>query len=257
MSQEKSRKQSRKQQLQHDHRPENIARRLQQAPQPRRLADLVLGAIDGCVTTFAIVCGAYGAGFPPLVVVVMGFANLLADGFSMAVSNYEAVSTEQHYADTARRTEEQHIALVPEGEREEVRQIFAAKGFSGESLEIIVNTVTSDHKLWVDTMLQEEYGLAPIEPNPLASAWWTFCAFVAIGLIPLLPFLVPGIAQSRQFFASAVLAGIVFFAIGLVKGWVNSRSLLASGLRTFVLGGGAAFLAFATGYFLRLIFGIQ
>lgn len=241
-------------QLQRDHRPENIARRLQKSPQPRRLGDLVLGAIDGCVTTFAIVCGAYGAGFSPLVVVVMGFANLLADGFSMAVSNYEAVNSEQHYQEAARLTEEQHIALVPEGEREEVRQIFAAKGFSGESLEIIVNTVTSDHKLWVETMLQEEYGLAPVAPNPLASAWWTFCAFVTVGLVPLVPFLLPSIAQSTQFFASTVFAGISFFAIGVVKGWVNRHSLWIAGFKTFVLGSGAASLAFLTGILLRNLF---
>ncbi|WP_226664297.1 VIT1/CCC1 transporter family protein [Microbulbifer aggregans] len=239
-----------------DHRPENIAQRLNEAPKPRRLSDLVLGAIDGCVTTFAIVSGAFGAGFPSLVVLVMGIANLLADGFSMGVSNYEAVSTERHFADSARRTEEQHIELVPDGEREEIRQIFAAKGFSGKSLEIIVDTVTADKNLWVETMLQEEYGLAQIPPNPLASAWWTFCAFVVVGLIPLLPFLFPVADLPSQFFISAVLAGFVFFCIGLLKGWVNNRSLLASGLRTFILGGGAASLAYATGYLLRNLSGV-
>lgn len=247
---------SHQQKLRQEHRPENIARRLQQSPKPRRLSDLVLGAIDGCVTTFAIACGAYGAGFPPMVVVVMGFANLFADGFSMAVSNYEAVSAERHFADEARRTEEQHIELVPDGEREEVRQIFAAKGFSGESLEVIVNTVTSDHKLWVETMLQEEYGLASIDPNPLASAWWTFCAFVVVGLVPILPFLIPGIAPATQFGASTILAGIIFFGIGLVKGWVIGHRILLSGCKTFVLGGGAAALAFLTGYLLRILFNI-
>lgn len=249
-------KHSSHQKLLRDHRPENIARRLNETPKPRRLSDLVLGAIDGCVTTFAIVSGAFGAGFPSVVVLVMGIANLLADGFSMGVSNYEAVSSERHFAEAARRTEEQHIELVPDGEREEIRQIFSAKGFSGESLEIIVDTVTSDQNLWVETMLQEEYGLSQIPPNPLLSAWWTFCAFVLVGLVPLLPFLFPVVDLSSQFLISAVLAGIVFFCIGLLKGWVNNRSLLPSGLRTFVLGGGAASLAFATGYLLRNLSGV-
>ncbi|MFD1216948.1 VIT1/CCC1 transporter family protein [Microbulbifer celer] len=245
---------ARRQQLRQEHRPENIARRLQQPPEPRRLSDLVLGAIDGCITTFAIVCGAYGAGFPSSVVVVMGIANLIADGFSMAVSNYEAVGAEQHFFESARRTEEQHIELVPEGEREEIRQIFAAKGFRGESLELIVNTVTSDRRLWVDTMLQEEYGLSRVFPNAFASAWWTFIAFVVVGLIPLTPFLFSGLTQTQEFVGSALLAGVVFIAIGLVKGVVNRTARLRSAFRTFLLGGGAAALAFCVGYLLRQAF---
>jgi len=243
-------------QLIRDHKPENIARRLGQEPRPRRWSDLVLGGIDGCVTTFAIVSGAYGAGFPPLVVLVLGFANLIADGFSMAVSNYEAVSAEYRFAERARTTEEQHIALVPEGEREEIRQIFANKGFDGEILERIVETVTSNRTLWIETMLQEEYGLARLAPNPLASAGWTFAAFVMVGLIPLLPFLLPQLALSDQFPLSALFAGLVFFAIGVAKGMVFQTSLWRAGFSTFALGGSAAALAFVTGYVLQRALGV-
>ncbi|WOX04142.1 VIT1/CCC1 transporter family protein [Microbulbifer pacificus] len=245
-----------RQKLLHEHRPENIAQRLGQPPRPERMSDLVLGAIDGCITTFAIVSGAFGAGFSPLVVLVMGVANLLADGVSMAVSNYEAVNAQQRFAEHARRTEEQHIRLVPEGEREEIRQIFAGKGFSGENLEHIVDTVTADRTLWVDTMLSEEYGLSLIDPNPLASAWWTFVAFVLVGLIPLLPFFFNGENFTQKFAISTALAGLVFFSIGLLKGWVFQSSLLRAGLGTFLLGSTAAGIAFAVGYLLQGMFGV-
>lgn len=243
-------------QLQRDHRPENIARRLGQPLRPNRMSDLVLGAIDGCITTFAIVSGAFGAGFSPLVVVVMGVANLLADGVSMAVSNFEAVNAQQRFAEHARRTEEQHIRLVPEGEREEIRQIFANKGFSGENLEHIVDTVTADRGLWIDTMLSEEYGLAQIEPDPLASAWWTFIAFVVVGLIPMLPFFFGGSDFTQKFVISTTLAGLVFFSIGLLKGRVFQGSMLRAGLGTFLLGSSAAGIAFAVGYILQQAFGV-
>ena len=234
-------------QLLRDHLPGNIARRLDQPPTPSHLSDAVLGAIDGCITTFAIVSGAFGAGFSPVVVLVMGVANLLADGVSMAVSNYEAVNAQKAEVEHARRTEEQHIRLVPEGEVEEVRQIFARKGFSGESLENIVSTVTDNRTLWIETMLREEYGLSDIPPNPLASACWTFGAFVAVGMVPLLPFLFRGLSMPRQFLLSTLLAGLVFFLIGLVKGWVHSSSLLRAGMRTFALGIFAAAVAYFVG----------
>lgn len=244
-------------QLQREHRPENIARRLRQAPRPNRMSDLVLGAIDGCITTFAIVSGAFGAGFSPVVVLVMGIANLLADGVSMAVSNYEAVNAQRRFVEHARRTEEQHIRLVPEGEREEIRQIFANKGFSGENLEHIVDTVTANRGLWIDTMLSEEYGLGQTEPDPRASAWWTFAAFVLVGLIPLLPFFFGGDNFAQKFAFSTGLAGLVFFSIGLLKGWVFRTSLLRAGLGTFLLGSCAAGIAFAVGYSLQRLFGVS
>lgn len=239
------------------HQPENIARRLARQPKSQKFSDFVLGAIDGCVTTFAIVSGAFGAGFSASVVLVLGFANLLADGFSMAVSNYEAVNAEREHREAVRRSEEWQIELVPEGEREEIRQIFANKGFSGETLEKIVSTITDSRELWIETMLTEEYGLNRTIFNPMTSGLVTFGAFVAVGAIPLLSFLLPGLDMKAQFFSSAALAGLMFFMIGMLKGRVYSRRILRSGIGTFLLGGTAAILAFLTGYLLRQFFGVD
>lgn len=52
--------------------------------------DMVFGAIDGIVTTFAIIAGVYGASLSASLILILGFANLFADGFSMGVSNYVA-----------------------------------------------------------------------------------------------------------------------------------------------------------------------
>ncbi|AMX03802.1 VIT1/CCC1 transporter family protein [Microbulbifer thermotolerans] len=250
-------KESGRKALLREHRRENIARRLQRKPRSQKVSDFVLGAIDGCVTTFAVVSGAFGAGFSPLVILVMGFANLLADGFSMAVSNFEAVDAQRKHLAAARRTEERHIALVPEGEREEIRQIFANKGFSGETLESIVTTITADRELWIETMLTEEYGLGQERVSPLVSALVTFTAFVFIGVVPLTPFLFSSLEQQVQFNISALLAGLMFFVIGMLKSLVYARPVLRSGFSTLLLGGAAAALAFLIGYWLRALFGID
>lgn len=240
-----------RQALLEEHRPERIRARLGRGPRSQRVSDFVLGAIDGCVTTFAIVAGAFGAGFSESVVLVMGFANLIADGFSMAVSNYEAVSVERDQAAAAARTERQHIDLVPEGEREEIRQIFQRKGFCGQVLDEIVATITANRQLWVDTMLTEEYGISRSARRPLGSALVTFVAFIGVGTAPLLPYLVSPLSTSEQFYSSAALAASTFFAIGLCKGLVFSQHVLAAGIKTLIFGGGAALLALAVGFFLR------
>ena len=115
--------------------------------------------MDGTVTTFAVVAGVAGAGLPRGVAIILGMANLLADGFSMAAGNYLSTKTDRELVDRARRVEEMHVEQVPDGEREEVRQIFAAKGFEGQILDEIVNVITTDRRRWVDTMLTEELGL--------------------------------------------------------------------------------------------------
>ncbi len=240
-----------------NHHPERVRQRLQNKSGHSHVSDAVLGAIDGCVTTFAVVAGAYGAGFPAYVALVLGFANLLADGFSMAVSNYESVKAQREYVDSVRSVEEHHIDHIPEGEREEIRQIFAGKGFEGALLEDIVQTITRDKELWIDTMLQEEYGLQTTFPNPWRAGLTTFVAFLAVGVIPLLPLLVPGLAPDRQFLISTVLACAMFFAVGMLKSLVFSRPLLVAGLQTLLTGGGAAALAYAAGLLLRNVFGIE
>lgn len=233
------------------HEAEAIAVRLAGAREHSYLGDAVLGAIDGCVTTFAVVAGVAGASLPASVAVILGFANLIADGFSMAASNYQRAKSEHGLLEKARAIEEMHVRLVPEGEREEVRQIFAAKGFQEEELERIVEVITRNPKLWVDTMLTEELGLKLELPKPSMAALATFAGFSAAGLVPLVPYLVPGFLLQQTFWASTLLTGLTFFGIGLMKGRVLRHSLLKSGLETLVVGGAAAGLAYAVGEWLR------
>lgn len=234
------------------HTPAAIRTRIAAATEHSYLGDFVLGAIDGAVTTFAVVAGVAGAELSSGVAVVLGLANLLADGFSMAASNYLSSKANRDVVEHARRVEEMHIDEIPEGEREEIRQIFAGKGFDGGLLEQIVEVITQDRHRWVDTMLTDELGLQLDPPSPWKAAITTFAAFALAGMIPLLPiFLFDGDVGGRTFVASSTLTGTAFFLIGVAKARVVQQSWLRSGLETFLIGGAAAGLAFLVGWLLR------
>lgn len=234
--------------LEAEHTAEAIRQRLAERKPYSYLGDAVLGAIDGCVTTFAVVAGVAGANLPRSVALILGLANLVADGFSMAVSNYQRNKSEREIIERARRTEERHIDEIPEGERREIEAIFAGKGFAGEVLRDIVRVITRDRRRWVDTMLTEELGLRLVAPHPHRAALITFVAFCAAGMIPLLPFVSPiAVGAAGMFWVSSVATATAFFAIGMAKGHVLDRPVLRSGLETLLVGGSAALLAYLVG----------
>lgn len=234
--------------MEHEHTIEAIGERISAGPRQNYLRDWIYGGIDGAVTTFAVVTSVVGAQLSPMVIVVLGFANLFADGFSMAASNFLGTKSEHDDMRRLAAIEHRHIEVAPDGEREEVRQIFAAKGFAGEDLERVVELITSDRDRWVRTMLTEEYGL-PLQPR---SAWMaaisTFSAFILCGLIPLFPFL---LGVTKAFPSSLLLTSAVFFLIGSIKSRWSTVSWWRSGLSTFFVGGIAAALAYLVGLFLR------
>ena len=213
--------------------------------------DFIYGAFDGSVTTFAVVAGAIGASLSPMIVVILGFANLFADGFSMAVGNYQAAKARIEYIQKERAREEWEIDNMEESERQEIRDIYAKKGFTAELLEEIVKVITTRRKVWVDTMMKEELGLIEDGRRPLDTAASTMFGFVIIGVIPLIPFLfiyVTGIHLNSESFAySVVSTSVAFFLIGVIKGKIVKKPLIRSGAMTLFVGGIAATVAYLVG----------
>jgi vacuolar iron transporter family protein len=242
--------------IKNTHHPGAIKERLDEQHKHSYLGDAILGGIDGGITTFAVVAGSIGAGFPQVVIIVLGFANLLADGFSMAASNYLGTKSRRDRVKEARKVEKDHIRSFPEGEREEIRQVFARKGFEGSVLESIVDGITENEELWINTMITEEHKL-PIEmPSPVSAGLATFFSFLVIGLIPLLPFVIPDLSEDLRFIASSVATGISFLGIGLAKGFVLNGRVIRSGIETLLTGGGAATLAYLIGSWLQQTYGV-
>lgn len=234
--------------LEHNHTVEEIRQRLDRDPQGSYLRDWIYGGIDGTVTTFAVVAGVVGADLPGTVVLVLGLANLVADGFAMGAGNYSGTKAELDDYGRLLAIERKHIALIPSGEREEIRQIFSRKGFSGPELERIVDVITADEDRWAKTMAVEEYGLAPATRSPMLAALSTSAAFLLCGLVPLVSYL---IAYSLA--ACVVATGLVFFAIGALKSRWSLASWARSGLETLLIGMSAAGLSFCIGFGLKTI----
>lgn len=220
----------------------------------QHLADAVLGATDGIVTTFAVVTGAAGANLSAGVVLIMGFANLAADGFSMAIGNYLGARSQQAYWTAERSRELWEIEHLPHAEREEVRRLYARKGFQGKLLDDIVKTLTSDKQRWVDEMMREELGIQEERISPYSSALVTFGAFVFGGWFPLAPYAWaiwnPGSGQAALPIAIGV-TGLALFAVGAARRFMMRTPWWRSGLEVFVVGGFAASCAFVVGYLLR------
>jgi len=242
--------------LHDEHTQEAISRRLKAATRHSYLGDFILGAVDGAVTTFAIVAGAAGAKLENDIVLILGLANVLADGLSMAAGNFLRAKADRQLLEQFRSIEEQHIDTIPEGEREEVRQIFAAKGFEGDVLEKIVQVITEDRQQWVNTMLTEEWGLRLDPPSPWRAGLATFVAFLLAGMVPLIPAIVnlKGHADIT-FLYSSILTGITFYLIGFIRGKVIDGRPIISGVETFCIGSGAALLAYLVGVVLEQAIG--
>ena len=228
----------------HSHAPTAIADRLAAGGKSGPLKDLVYGAIDGTVTTFAIVAGVEGAGLSHGVIVALGIANILADGFSMAAANYSGTKAELDDRKRIVHIEEDHIQNHREGELEELRQILAKRGLSGEVLGAAVEAISAQKDKWLNLMLTDEYGLTKDEPHPMRAALATFGAFLVAGSVPLLPFV---FGTPDAFRTSVILTLVTFFIIGTAKSRWSLSPWWRSGAETLFIGAVAAAIAYGVG----------
>ncbi len=219
------------------------------------LPEIVYGSMDGIVTTFAVVAGSAGADFTINVVLILGMSNLIADGLSMSIGSYLSKKSELDNYHKHRRIEEWEVENMPDTERREVEEIYKAKGFSGAELDMVVNRITSNKHVWIDTMMKDELGLSLEKKSPFSSGLSTLMSFIMAGALPLIVsvFAYYGALGLQPFFLSSLVTLLAFVVIGYIKTYVTKIGLLRSLTETLVLGASAATAAYFLGDFLEKI----
>jgi len=213
------------------------------------IRDAVFGANDGIVTTFAVIAGVAGANLPLSTVLILGFANLFADGLAMGLGNYLGTKSEVEYINQERRTEDWEVKHIPSQERKEIEAIYYRKGFRGQDLTRAVQAITSNKKAWVETMMIEELGLpAEKSAHPVKNGLATFAAFALAGLFPLLPYV---FGFPRAFNTSIMVTGLALFSVGSLRAIITKKNWLKSGLEMLAVGAIAATAAFVTGHLIN------
>lgn len=217
------------------------------------LREFVYGGIDGAVTTFAVVAGAVGADLDASIIIILGFANLLADGFSMSVGAYLSAKSEKENYNKHRNIEYWEVENIPDKERQEIVEIYQAKGFEGELLEKVVDVIVSDKDRWVNEMMKDELNMMEDSKSPFKIGLATLASFILIGLIPLIVYVYDliWITDIDLFFWTSLFTGLAFLVVGWLKSFVNQTNTLKSISETLLLGFLAALVAYFVGDFLE------
>ncbi len=221
------------------------------------IKSFVYGGLDGIVTTFAVVAGVVGADLSARVVLILGVANLIADGISMAFGDYLSTKAENEYAAAERVRETWEVQNYPDGEKREMIELYTEKGISPEDAKIAVEALSKIEKPWVDIMMVEELGLVENRESPLKNALVTFGSFVFFGAIPVLIYIfakfIPFFA-AHTFALACSLTGITLFILGTLKIYFTRQPWYRAGTEMLLLGGFAAAAAYVVGVMLgRLV----
>ncbi len=222
------------------------------------LGEMVYGGLDGIITTFAVVSGVAGAQLGTPVILILGLANLLADGFSMATGAYLSSKSEREYYRKEWEREAWEVKHFPDGERAELQEVYVSRGYTDEEAAQLVEIQSRNPERWVKAMMIDELGMMEDETNPLINGLVTLASFVIAGAVPLVVYLIGlafPISPDMAFPISIASSGLALFALGATKVLVTKLNPIRSGLEMLVVGGLAAGVAYVVGALLKGIGG--
>jgi VIT1/CCC1 family predicted Fe2+/Mn2+ transporter len=215
------------------------------------LSDIILGGQDGLVNVLGVILGIAAATSDPRIVLVAGLAATFAESISMGAVAYTSTLADAAFYESEKSREYRHIKRAPKVEQQEIREIYQQKGFAGEFLERIVDTIIANEDVWVAVMMAEEHQLSPVNrKQALRSAFVVGISAIVGSLIPLLPFFVFPISVGML--ASILLSALVLFAVGVYKARVTVGHPARSGLEMAVIGTVSALAGYAVGLVLKV-----
>jgi VIT1/CCC1 family predicted Fe2+/Mn2+ transporter len=215
------------------------------------LSDVILGGQDGLVNVLGVILGVAAATGDTSIVLVAGLAAAVAESVSMGAVAYTSTLADADYYESERAREYRHIKDLPQIEKAEVRSIYARKGFKGDLLDNIVETITTNQDIWVAVMMAEEHQLTPVDRSSAWKAAFVVGLSAIIGsLIPLVPFLFLPVLPSM--ILSVVITAAVLFGVGVYKARVMIGNPVKSGLELALIGTISALAGYAIGVLLKV-----
>jgi predicted membrane protein (TIGR00267 family) len=210
------------------------------------LRDVILGGQDGLVNILGIILGVIAGGGSDTVLLAAGFAAAITESISMGAVGYTSSVSERDYYQAEREREASEIAATPEAERQEIRDIYAAKGFTGKLLDDVVETITANRDTWLGTMMDEELHLQPVQSRDILRTAVVITIATLIGhLIPLAPFVV--LPRTEALVLAVALSALALFGVGVYSAVTLVGDWRMSGLRMVAIGLGAAGVGFLVG----------
>src|SRR5512136_3042864 len=210
------------------------------------LSDIILGGQDGLVNVLGVILGVAAATSDPRIVLVAGLAATFAESVSMGAVAYTSTLADADYYEAERAREFRHITDVPHLEKNEIREIYLRKGFKGELLEHIVETITANEDVWVAVMMSEEHQISPTDrKQAIRSALVVGLSALLGSLIPLAPFAFLPVVNSM--WVAVVITALVLFGVGAYKARTTVGHPGKSGLEMAIIGTLSALVGYAVG----------
>ena len=215
----------------------------------------VFGVNDGLVSNTSLIMGVAGASVGADLVVTSGVAGLLAGALSMAAGEYVSMRSQREMFEYQIGLERDELHEYPEEEAEELALIYSARGMELEDARHITRELVKNHDAALDALAREELGLNPGDlGSPWGAAAFSFLAFAAGAIVPLLPFLL-GLPLARAVLVAAVVAGLALFGVGAALSLFTGRNAWLGGLRMVAIGGGAGAVTWFIGHLLGTAIG--
>lgn len=218
------------------------------------LKEVVYGGIDGIVTTFAIVAGFSGVSMldggslniPIVVVLLFGLANLLADGFSMAVGEFLSARAEKKLYFKEYKKELREIKGNTEFEYDESIDLLRKQGMIEEDAKKIIYVYKKYPHFWTDFMMRYELEMSHPDQSQFRGAAITFASFLFFGIIPLIPYMVK-FQACNLFIVSYVFTCVALLTLGWLRAKFTKENVLLSIGEIVGLGTVAAMIAYFVG----------
>jgi VIT1/CCC1 family predicted Fe2+/Mn2+ transporter len=207
------------------------------------LRNFVFGTSDGLVTVLAFVAGVSASLAEQRLVLLAGISEMFAGALSMGLGAFLGTRAERDLYTAERAREEQEVRDMPHLERAEIRDIYRKKGFEGADLERVVDTITSSKERWIEIMMQEELGLAPVHSSPSMSGLVVGLSYIAAAAIPLAPY----VFMARALWLSIALTSLALVGVGVAKSWFTRRSLVRGALETVIMGLSGTLICYGIG----------